>query len=161
MLHVTGGSQKKLKDLSSQPEWLLYELAVIASVDLDDRTVESFVSYKSPPEVCPDESPSILFKSGSVHDDQFYACTQTEVVIYRISNWSVERTISIPCFNDLHHVQPLGDSTLLVVSTGLDLVVQIDLEGTVLREWSVTGDDTWKRFSRDVDYRKVQTTKHL
>jgi len=38
-------------------------------------------------------------------------------------------------------------------------VVEITLEGDVLREWSVTGEDTWSRFSREIDYRQVATTK--
>jgi hypothetical protein len=35
--------------------------------------------------------------------------------------------ISLPCFNDLHHVTPTEDGNLLVVSTGLDLVVKCTL----------------------------------
>jgi hypothetical protein len=32
-------------------------------------------------------------------------------------------------------------------------------EGQVLGEWNVLGEDPWSRFSRDVDYRKVESTK--
>jgi hypothetical protein len=71
----------------------------------------------------------------------------------------VRSCVSLPCFNDLHHVAPSWDGNLLVVSTGLDLVLKINREGEVLNEWSVTGDDTWQRFSRSVDYRRVETTK--
>jgi hypothetical protein len=67
--------------------------------------------------------------------------------------------ISLPCFNDVHHVVPTPDGNLLVVSTGLDLVVKVSLEGKVLAEWSAVAEDTWKRFSRDIDYRRVESTK--
>lgn len=48
---------------------------------------------------------------------------------------------------------------MLVADTGLDLVVEISTTGEVLREWSAVGEDTWERFSREVDYRKVLDTK--
>jgi len=67
--------------------------------------------------------------------------------------------ISLPCFNDVHHVTPSQDGNLLVVSTGLDMVVKVNHQGKVLSEWSVTGESLWMRFSRDIDYRKVETTK--
>lgn len=45
--------------------------------------------------------------------------------------------------------------------TGLDMVVEITLEGVLVREWSVLGEgeDPWVRFSRGVDYRKIASTK--
>ena len=55
--------------------------------------------------------------------------------------------------------QPGADGTVLVADTGLDLVVEVSLQGEVLREWSVLEDDTWQRFSRAIDYRKVPETK--
>jgi hypothetical protein len=46
--------------------------------------------------------------------------------------------------------------------TGLDMVVEITTTGSLVREWSVLGEDPWARFSRETDYRKVPTTKpHL
>jgi len=47
----------------------------------------------------------------------------------------------------------------MVVVTGLDMVIEVAPDGEVLREWSVVGEDTWSRFSREVDYRKVPTTR--
>jgi predicted Zn-dependent protease with MMP-like domain len=37
--------------------------------------------------------------------------------------------------------------------------MEVDTAGKVLREWSAIGEDPWKQFSRDVDYRKVLSTK--
>ncbi|MGA7338872.1 MAG: hypothetical protein WBW91_19260, partial [Candidatus Sulfotelmatobacter sp.] len=61
-----------------------------------------------------------------------------------------------------HHVTPASDGSLLVVSTGLDMVVKVSLCGEIVAEWSVLGEAPWPRFSRSIDYRKVETTKpHL
>ncbi|MCH2184825.1 hypothetical protein MK280_03030, partial [Myxococcota bacterium] len=158
-LHLVGGRQKAEREINAQPKWQHYAQALIVSLDLDSGRLEPVVAYESPPEVCPDEKPSILFKAGSRVGDRFYACTQTEVVIYRLPDWSIERTISVPCFNDVHHVIPHSEHSVLVVSTGLDLVVEVDWDGQVLQEWSVTGEDTWDRFSRETDYRKIASTK--
>jgi len=67
--------------------------------------------------------------------------------------------ISLPCFNDVHHVTPARDGTLLVVTTGLDMVVRLTPQGDIVEEWSVNSQPPWRRFSREIDYRKVETTK--
>jgi hypothetical protein len=117
------------------------------------------VEYVTPPEACVEQDPVILFKSSTLAGDHLYACTQTEVVIYRVPAFERVGYVSLPMFNDLHHVRPTASGTLLVAVAGLDLVAEVTLDGTVLREWSVLPEDPWRRFSRDVDYRKVRTTK--
>jgi hypothetical protein len=67
--------------------------------------------------------------------------------------------ISLPIFNDLHHVYPTPQGTLLVAITGLDIVAEVSLDGQFLRHWDVMGADTWSIHSRDTDFRKVPTTK--
>lgn len=39
------------------------------------------------------------------------------------------------------------------------MVVLFTPEGRVLKQWNVLGEDPWSRFSREVDYRKVESTK--
>jgi hypothetical protein len=39
------------------------------------------------------------------------------------------------------------------------MVVEITHNGDIVNEWDVLGESLWTRFSRDTDYRKVQTTK--
>jgi hypothetical protein len=46
-----------------------------------------------------------------------------------------------------------------VVSTGLDAVFVLDSSGAVVETHSATGNDPWKRFDTNTDYRKVSTTK--
>jgi outer membrane protein assembly factor BamB len=68
--------------------------------------------------------------------------------------------LSLPCFNDVHHVRPNQDGNYLIVNTGLDMVVEVDpIKTTILREWNVLGHPPWERFSKTIDYRKVLTTK--
>ena len=41
------------------------------------------------------------------------------------------------------------------------MVLEVTLDGRVLREWPVLGNNAWDRFSHSVDYRKVSTKPHL
>lgn len=162
-LYVGGGQQKTLRgltaDMDSQPE---YQKAVM--LDLDTRSGNSSVAveYVSPVEARPAESPAILFKSGTLVGDRLYVCTQTEVMVYSVPSFERVTYISLPFFNDVHHVRPTPSGTLLVANTGLDTVVELTHAGDVVRIWNVLGDDPWARFSRETDYRRVATTKpHL
>ncbi len=67
--------------------------------------------------------------------------------------------ISLPCFNDLHHVTVAPDGRLYVAVTGLDAVAELAPDGALLDLISVTGEPVWNRFSKTVDYRKIATTK--
>jgi hypothetical protein len=140
-------------------EWQSCDQAAL--IELDPATNESrvCVEYVSPPEARPDELPAILFKSATVRGNQLYTCTSTEVLVYELPAFRLQHYVSLPCFNDLHHVYPTSRGTMLVVVTGLDMVVEITTTGHVMREWSVLGEDPWARFSRQTDYRKIPTTK--
>ncbi|MFZ0322126.1 MAG: hypothetical protein WAL56_23570 [Candidatus Sulfotelmatobacter sp.] len=140
-------------------EWQSCDQALLIELDPEKNQSRSCLKYVSPPEVCPDNLPAILFKSASLQGNKLYTCTSTEVLIYELPSFQLLHYISLRCFNDLHHVCPTGRGTLLVVVTGLDMVVEITPDGTVIREWSVLGEDPWARFSRQTDYRKVPTTK--
>ncbi len=158
-VYVTGGRQRK-RLFTTEEEWNLYERALVLRVDTQTHTSEVCVDYQSPPEVCAaDSTPSILFKAGTLKGDKLYLCTSTEVLIYQVPEFRQIGYVSLPCFNDLHHVAPTPEGNLLVANTGLDMVVEFTPEGKVLREWGVLGEDPWQRFFRSVDYRRVATTK--
>jgi hypothetical protein len=140
-------------------EWQSCDRALLIELDPATNQSRPCVEYVSPPEVCPEELPAILFKSAAVQRNKLYACTSTEVLIYELPSFRLQHYISLPCFNDVHHVCPTERGTLLVVVTGLDMVVEVTLEGSIVREWNVLGEDPWARFSRQIDYRKVPTTK--
>jgi hypothetical protein len=117
------------------------------------------VEYKSPIEVCASEESSHVFKSATLIGNKFYICTSTEGLIFEVPGFKRIGYVSLPCFNDLHHIAPTPDGNLLVANTGLDMVVRFTPCGQMLEQWNVLGADPWSRFSRDVDYRKVDSTK--
>ncbi|MGA7220414.1 MAG: hypothetical protein WBX38_19015 [Candidatus Sulfotelmatobacter sp.] len=157
-LFVLGGRQRK-RILKKEEEWALYEKAVILEVNPETSDARVCVEYETPGDARPDDGFSVLFKAGSAEGNKLYACTSTEVMIYDLPHFKRSAYISLPCFNDLHHVRPTPEGNLVVANTGLDMVVELTLEGKVLREWNVLGGDPWEHFSRSVDYRKVGTTK--
>lgn len=156
-LYLTGGRQKSLG--VDMEEWQRHDLALILEVDVDSGTITRRVEWSSPPEACPSEEPSILFKSASLRRDRLHVCTQTEVLTYALPGFERVGYVSIPCFNDVHHVIENERGNLVVANTGLDMVVELTPEGRVVQEWGVLGKDPWERFSREIDYRRVPTTK--
>lgn len=156
-IYVVGGAQKKTAH--QVEEWHRHRQGLIVEVDTRDGSHRKCLEYVSPPEACAEEDPAVLFKAATLVDDTFYVCTQTEVLLYNFPTFEQIGYISLSCFNDVHHVRPSGRGTLIVVTTGLDLLVEIDKNGTILNEWNVLGEEPWARFSKETDYRKVVTTK--
>ena len=157
-LYILGARQRNLL-LRKEEEWNLYESALILHLDTSTGEVRICVEYKSPPEATANDHSSSIFKSGTLIGDILYTCTSTEVLIFKLPEFTQMARISLPCFNDLHHVSPGPDGNLLVANTGLDMVIKLTPQGEVLDEWSVLDEDPWARFSRAIDYRKVDSTK--
>jgi hypothetical protein len=157
-LYVLGARQRKLL-LKKEEEWNLYEAALILELDTESKAVRTCVEYTSPLAARAHERSSCVFKSGTLFGNTLYACTSTEVMIFRIPSFETINYISLPCFNDLHHITPTSDGALAAAVTGLDMVVKFDLRGRVLAEWSVLKEAAWSRFSKTTDYRKVESTK--
>lgn len=157
-LLVVGGQQKE--GSSTKKKCQKYHKGVIVRADVSSGKAERVLEYASPPDVyAAREYGTVSFGAATLRDDRFYVCTKTEVLIYSLPDFKQIGYVSLPCFNDVHYVRPTKAGTLLVVSTGLDIVVEVSLKGEVLREWNVLGQDTWARFSKEVDYRKVASTK--
>jgi hypothetical protein len=157
-IYVIGGEirQTMFRKLA---EWQSSQKGVIVQLNLENKTSLPCVEYVSPAEVCAPDLPAVTFKAASVSGGKLYACTSTEVLVYEVPGFRLLHYISLPCFNDLHHVCPTPEGNLLVAVTGLDMVVELTTGGELLREWSVLGGDPWQRFSRETDYRIVATTK--
>ena len=159
-LLVVGGQQRSPRPLRAGTQgWYRYKKGLVVRVDLLGQRVNPVFEHVSPAEVCPPHNPAILFKSASAHGDTLYLCSQTEVLICRLPDFEVVHYITLPQFHDVHHVRPTPRGNLLVVNTGLDMVMEMTVEGEVVREWSVTEENVWDRFSRSVDYRKVGSMK--
>lgn len=153
---VIGGTARQ--DQARRKEWQHFHKAVVLGVRKGSDDISVLHEYCSPRDVCP-EFPSVIFKAGTLKDNFLYLCTQTEILVYRVSDFELCHYYSLPCFNDLHHVAPTDRDTILAVVTGLDLVVEIDRDGRIVEEWSAVPAGTWDRFSRATDYRKVPTTQ--
>ena len=159
-LYVVGGTQRK--DAADKELWNRYCGAVVVRIDTATGEITNRLDYESPAQVCPDDGKSVTFKAATLRGDLLYVPTTTEVLIYRLPDFEKINYVSLPHFNDLHHVLPNGSDTFYVASTGLDMVFELSESGEVLREWAVANESPWSRFSRDVDYRKIGSTKpHL
>ena len=154
-----GGGQFRTSIFQKLEEWESCKRAMLVEIDPDKKSSRNCVEYESPKDAAPDELPAIIFKSSTLRDNKLYACTSTEVMIYELPSFRLATYITLPFFNDLHHVYPTPQGTLLVMVTGLDIVAEVSLQGEFLRHWDVMGEDTWSIFSREIDYRKVPTTK--
>lgn len=156
-LLVVGGEQRKDK---LTKEYQRYKKAVITIVDVETKQAETVVEYVTPEQYCAwADDPSILFKSGHIEDDCLYACTQTEVLVYALPSFKCIKYITHPWMNDVHHVRPSPWKTILVVSTGLDMVLEFNGEDELINHWSTVSENPWSRFDKSIDYRKVLTTK--
>ena len=135
-LYVLGARQRKLL-FKHEEEQNLYEAALILRIDTETAESRTCVEYKSPLEACSGPNASMVFKSATIVGDTLYCCTSTEVIIFELPTFQKIGYISIPHFNDVHHVTPVSDGNLVVVSTGLDMVFKVSREGKVLNEWTV------------------------
>jgi hypothetical protein len=157
-LYVVGGRQRHNRGLNElAPGWYGYGLGVILRVDPDGR-VSTVKEFTSRPDACAPEDP-ILFKCATRKGDRLYCCTQTEVVVFSLPHFEEIGYVSLPQFNDVHHVLPTARGTMLVAVSGLEMVIEIDEAGNVLSEWNVLGEEPWAGLDRGLDYRKGINTK--
>lgn len=166
-LYIVGGKQRGLQPISAHftNDWYEYDQGIILHADVATGKTDTILEWTTPPEARPDKDPAILFKSGTLHGDRLYLTTQTEVLVYRVPSFEIETYLSLPCFNDVHHARPTPNGNILVAITGLDMVAEVTPGGELVHAWNVLehGASVWgTRFSRDIDYRKLSTTKpHL
>jgi hypothetical protein len=157
-LYVVGGRQRQNRGLGELGHgWYGYGTGVILRID-PDGGVSTEMEFTSPPDACVEGDP-ILFKCASRCGDRLYCCTQTEVVVFSLPDFQQLAYVSLPQFNDVHHVLPTAHGTILAAVSGLEMVVEIDEAGNVLGEWNVLGEDPWDGFDRELDYRQGINTK--
>lgn len=157
-VYATGGRQRR-RLLKTDEEYFAYERALICELDPTGTVSRISVEYDTPPEFRPDGDFSVLFKGASINGKELYICTATEILIFELPEFRIVSHISLPCFNDLHYVCARQNGNLLVVSTGLDMVIECTRAGKMVRCWNVLGRDPWERFSPTTDYRKIVSTK--
>ncbi len=157
--YITGGTQRK--GAEGKDEWFSYGEAAIVLVDDSDGSVSTCATYTPVDGNRPDDKEAnIVFKAGSIDGERLLVCTQTEILIYSIPGFEIIGKVSHPWLNDVHHVVVNKEGNLLIANTGLDMVLELSPEGDVVRDLSVLPQECiWDRFDREMDYRKVVTTK--
>ncbi len=134
-----------------------FRSGIIGLLDTDQRRITHHVEYVSP-QACRCEEAGQIMTAGSLRGEWLYACMPTEVVRCRLSDMRIESVLTHPTFNDLHHVLALEDQ-MLICNTGIDLLQAFDYRGNVLWTHNAACTPTWERFSQEVDYRFVPSTK--
>lgn len=139
--------------------WSAYKAGRIIELDLaSGEVVERVYCNASPPWVSPERKIGMVFKSSHVESDRVLACTTTEILEYSLPSWRLTRSTSCPKLNDVHHVMPGKNDSVLVVSTGLDALLRLDWHGSILESWSLVDHEN-SMLTDDIDYRDVETTK--
>src|SRR4051794_6933043 len=124
-LLIIGGQQRAPRSLlGDNQNWYEYQKAIVLEYDLDTGSSTVRLEYVSPPEACAVDDP-VLFKAGTLQDNMLYLSTQTEVLIYRLPDFAQVGYVSLPCFNDVHHVRPTPGGNLLVANSGLEMVLEV------------------------------------
>jgi len=141
-------------ETASEP---VFTCARIEIIDWERKCSLNRIDYRPPPENL-EEGLSVRFTGGCPWRGRWFQTTSTELVIFDMADWSVERVISHTSFNDLHGVAVI-DNEIAVVNTGLEMVQFLDTDGQIVREMNVASKPTWERFDRSTDYRKVVSTK--
>jgi len=136
-----------------------YGEGVLLKLDLETGETEKILSMKEGNEHYPDLHPNLQFTAGFVEPGYIWLPTDTEIRQYKYPDLSLVRTISKPFFQNIHSVT-IFDETIYCTSTGLDLVAMLDKQsGETIELVNVEGKDAWNRFSKNIDYRLVHSTR--
>ncbi|MCF6218074.1 MAG: hypothetical protein L3J94_04810 [Gammaproteobacteria bacterium] len=154
---LTGGLERRKN--ANHGDGRGFESAKLLRLNMNSKTLTDLVVLDDAKINYPDESPNFLFTAATLDGDSLWLCTETEIFEYSYPELKLKRTASYPCFQNVHHVTPIG-TKIGVVSTGLDLVAILSRETLALeRVINVEDKDPWHRYDSTVDYRKIHSTK--
>jgi outer membrane protein assembly factor BamB len=160
-LYVVGGRQRELRPMrAGQQPWQGYDLGLVVHVDLETGTLSPRLEYSSQPGVNSGPEAAISLQASTLVGDLLYTCTETEVLVYKVPAFELLHYVSLPWFNDVHHVTPSPDGNLIVANAGLEMVLELTPAGDVVRTWNVLGEDPWAAFDPGRDYRQTSTKPH-
>lgn len=145
------------RDHLKRDEWTMYKECALQIINWETGTLVKEVKYISPPDRIAEDG-SILFKAGTLDKNSFIVPTNTEILVYELPGLKIKKIYSHPTFNDLHHVTVHND-LFYICNTGLEIIQVMNDTGDIIADYNVGTTNTWERFSRDVDYRLVPTTK--
>ena len=149
--------RKDITDESIGREGYMFVGARIEILDWDTKECIRTIEY-TPPREHLGEGCSVRFTGGCPYKGKWYQTSGTELIVYNVKDWSVEKVFSHPSFHDLHGVAVVDDE-IVIVNTGLDMLQFLSAEGEIVREVNLASVPTWERFDRDTDYRCVISTK--
>jgi hypothetical protein len=160
-LYVVGGVQRAARSLrDGQQVWQGYEQGIVLYVDLASQAVSTCLEYVSPDDVVAGDDAAICLQASTIEGDRLYTCTETEVMVYRLPDFEQLHYLSLPWFNDVHHVRPSPSGNVVVANAGLEMVLELTLSGEVVGLWNVLGEDPWAHFDPQRDYRRLSTKPH-
>jgi hypothetical protein len=110
--------------------------------------------------VVAEEEPAISLQASTIDGNLLYTCTETEVMVYSVPKFELLHYVSLPCFNDVHHVRPTPSGNIIVANAGLEMVLEMTPEGEIVRAWNALGEDPWAHVDPELDYRKISTKPH-
>jgi hypothetical protein len=143
---------------SRSAEHWSYDTAALAIVNWEEKRIERDLTYVSPPAVRA-HSGHMLFSCGCLQGRELLVPTATEVLRIDLDAWKIRQAISLPHFNDLHHVLKVGEH-VYVCNTGLQAVQVLTAEGRLLETVGTDDKATWSVYDPDQDYRGLKTSPH-
>jgi len=132
--------------------------AVLYELDFaKEKIVKSYIEEEPDMEIHP-ATYSFSFRGLSVHSDIIYTCNGSEILEIDKNTFQVLKRISLPVFNDLHHVDIINGN-ITFASTGIDHIGfikngEVELHSSLPEAESRVIDDT-------IDYRAISTKPHL
>jgi hypothetical protein len=161
MLYVIGGRQRAARSLRAGQEiWQGYDRGLVLRIDVAAGTVSTCFEYDSPADVVAGQEAAISLQASTIEGDRLYTCTETEVMVYSLPRFELLHYVSLPCFNDVHHVRPSLSGNIVVANAGLEMVLEMTPAGEMVRAWNALGEDPWAHVDETVDYRKISTKPH-
>jgi hypothetical protein len=136
-----------------------YDTARLLKLNILTGKVEVLLSEAEGGENFPSEHPNLEFTVGTVDNECLWLSMDTEIRKYSYPDLKLLKVFSHPCFHNIHSVAATENS-LYVTSTGLDMVVILDKKtGEIQEIINGEGKEIWHRFSPDIDYRKLHSTR--
>ena len=158
--YVVGGRQRAPRSVLDQEEaWQGYDQGLVLRVDPATGDAEAVFTYVSPEDAVADDG-AVSLQASSLHDGRLYTCTETEVMVYALPEFEQLAYVSLPCFNDVHHVRKSVRGNILVANAGLEMVLELTEGGEIVEAINVLGEDPWAAYDPGVDYRKLSTKPH-
>lgn len=136
-----------------------YHSARLVKLDTVTGQFEVVLQKDEGGENYPSEHPNLQFTCCWIDGDDLWLPTDTEVLQYSLPDLTLIKSISYPCFHNIHSVA-LINGELAITSTGLDNVVICDPQsGEIKQILNTQGKDPWHRFDKETDYRQLYSTR--